>query len=126
MISSVICLFGEQVAGSAGAPGVHSAVLSASAGLPLRPMDRGCSGRSRLDALRLAIKQDEDCQFWLYQARRLLPIQFDGAKSAQLVTQIYPATRGRMETENVQPRRPLNVMLAVGPWSGAWPLAEEG
>jgi hypothetical protein len=48
----------------------------------------------RTDALRLAIKQDQDCRAWLYhRAMAALPIQRDRARRIPLAAQIYWAIR---------------------------------
>src|SRR5258707_5521355 len=63
-------------------------------------MDRDRSGRGcwRIDALRLVIKQSQDCRFWLYhRAMAVLPIQLDRARRTPLATQIYSAIRDGIE-----------------------------
>src|SRR6266478_8448358 len=60
-------------------------------------MDRDRSGR-RIDALRLVIKQYQDCQFWLYhRAMAALPIKLDRARRTPLAAQIYSAIRDGIE-----------------------------
>jgi GntR family transcriptional regulator / MocR family aminotransferase len=53
----------------------------------------------RIDALRLDIKQYQDCRFWLYhRAMAALPIQLDRARRTPLVAQIYSAIREGIES----------------------------
>ena len=60
--------------------------------------DRSGRGRWRIDALRLVIKQSQDCRFWLYHcAMAVLPIQLDRARRTPLATQIYSAIRDGIE-----------------------------
>src|SRR5258708_39083865 len=64
-------------------------------------MERDRSGRWcwRIDALRLDIKQYQDCRFWLYhRAMAALPIQLDRARRTPLVAQIYSAIREGIES----------------------------
>jgi DNA-binding transcriptional regulator YhcF (GntR family) len=50
------------------------------------------------DALRLAIKQYQDCRFWLYhRAMAALPIKLDRARRTSLAAQIYWAIREGIE-----------------------------
>jgi GntR family transcriptional regulator/MocR family aminotransferase len=63
-------------------------------------MDRDRSGRwyERIDALRLVIKQYQDCQFWLYhRAIAALPVQLDRVRRTSLAAQIYSAIREGFE-----------------------------
>src|SRR5215475_12077574 len=63
-------------------------------------MDRDRDGRwcSRINALRLVIKQYQDCRFWLYhRAMAALPIQLDRARKTPLAAQIYSAIREGIE-----------------------------
>src|SRR5258707_3461236 len=63
-------------------------------------MERDRSGRWcwRIDALRLVIKQYQDCRFWLsHCAMAALPIQLDRARRSPLAAQIYSAIREGIE-----------------------------
>src|ERR1700747_2017426 len=63
-------------------------------------MERDRSGRWcwRIDALRLIIKQYQDCRFWLYhRAMAALPVQLDRARRTPLAAQIYSAIREGIE-----------------------------
>jgi GntR family transcriptional regulator/MocR family aminotransferase len=63
-------------------------------------MDQDRSGRrcSPTDALRLVIKQYQECRFWLYHcAMAVLPIQLDRARRTPLSAQIYSAIREGIE-----------------------------
>jgi GntR family transcriptional regulator/MocR family aminotransferase len=51
-----------------------------------------------MDALRLVIKQYQDCRFWLYHcAMAALPVQLDRARRTPLAAQIYSAIREGIE-----------------------------
>jgi GntR family transcriptional regulator/MocR family aminotransferase len=74
--------------------------LSALTGLPRSLMHRDRSGRWcwRIDALRLVVKQYQDCRFWLYyRAMADVPIQLDRARRTPLAAQIYLAIREGIE-----------------------------
>src|ERR1700739_2638944 len=63
-------------------------------------MEQDRSGRWcwRIDALRLDIKQYQECRFWLYhRAMAALPINLDRARRTPLGAQIYSAIREGME-----------------------------
>src|SRR5258707_2234731 len=63
-------------------------------------MERDRSGRWcwRIDALRLIIKQYQDCRFWLYhRAMAALPVQLDRARRTPLAAQIHSAIREGIE-----------------------------
>jgi GntR family transcriptional regulator/MocR family aminotransferase len=63
-------------------------------------MDWDRSGRQcpRIDALRLVIKQYQECRFWLYHREMAaLSIQLDRARRSPLTAQIYSAIREGIE-----------------------------
>jgi hypothetical protein len=75
IVSFVIYLFGGNIAGSVDAPAIHKmpgsvelvsaicAVCTDRAPLSLMDRDRSGRGCSRIDALRVVIKQYQDCRF---------------------------------------------------------------
>ena len=102
-------------------------------------MDRDRSGRGcwRIDALRLVIKQSQDCRFWLYHcAMAVLPIELDRARRTPLAAQIYSGDPRRPSRTDGSPRArgcppgriwPLNSASPAAPcaWLTSVSIAEQ-